>query len=39
VLLVSGGDGDPRDGFEDVPARHAVLISRDLQVSLAGLEP
>jgi glutamine amidotransferase len=39
VLLVSGGDGDPRDGFEDVPARHAVLISRDLQVSLSGLEP
>ena len=27
VLLVSGGDGDARDGFEDVPARHAVLVS------------
>jgi hypothetical protein len=39
VLLVSGGDGDPRDGFEDTPARHAVLISRDLSVQLAGLEP
>jgi len=39
VLLVSGGDGDPRDGFEDVPARHAVLVSRDLSVQLAGLEP
>jgi glutamine amidotransferase len=39
VLLVSGGDGDPRDGFEDVPARHAVLVSRDLSVQLAGLDP
>lgn len=39
VLLVSGGDGDPRDGFEDVPARHAVLVARDLSVQLAGLEP
>lgn len=39
VLLVSGGDGDARDGFEDMPARHAVLISRDLSFSLAGLEP
>ncbi|HSN28532.1 MAG TPA: hypothetical protein VLT45_19740 [Kofleriaceae bacterium] len=39
VLLVSGGEGDARDGFEDMPARHAVLISRDLSFSLAGLEP
>ena len=39
VLLVSGGDGDPRDGFEDVPAQRAVLIGRDLQVSLADLAP
>jgi hypothetical protein len=39
VLLVSGGDGEPRDGFEDVPSRHAVLVSRDLSVQLAGLEP
>jgi hypothetical protein len=39
VLLVSGGDGDPRDGFEDVPAQHAVLVTRDLQVSLADLAP
>lgn len=39
VLLVSGGDGEPKDGFEDMPARHAVLISRDLSFSLAGLEP
>lgn len=39
VLLVSGGDGEARDGFEDVPARHAVLVSRDLQVQLAGLDP
>ncbi|MGE0545706.1 MAG: class II glutamine amidotransferase [Kofleriaceae bacterium] len=39
VLLVSGGDGDPRDGFEDVPAQRAVLISRELHVSLADLAP
>lgn len=38
-LLVSGGDGDPKDGFEDVPAHNAVLISRDLQVSFADLNP
>jgi glutamine amidotransferase len=36
VLLVSGGDGDPRDGFEDVAPGHAVLVSRDLQVQLAA---
>lgn len=39
VLLVSGGDGDPRDGFEDVPTQRAVLVSRDLQVQLADLNP
>jgi hypothetical protein len=39
VLFVSGGDGDPRDGFEDVPAHHAVLVSRDLQVAFADLNP
>lgn len=39
VLLISGGDGDSKDGFEDVPARGAVLISRDLQVSFADLAP
>lgn len=39
VLVVSGGDGDPRDGFEDVPAQRAVLVTRDLQVSLADLAP
>jgi predicted glutamine amidotransferase len=39
VLLVSGGDGEPRDGFEDVPAQRAVLVTRDLQVSLAELNP
>jgi glutamine amidotransferase len=39
VLLVSGGDGDPREGFEDVPNRHTVLISRDLQVTFADLAP
>jgi hypothetical protein len=39
VLLLSGGDGDPRDGFEDVPADRAVLVTRDLQVQLADLNP
>ena len=39
VLLISGGDGDAKDGFEDVPANRAVLISRDLQVSFADLAP
>ncbi|MDQ3370278.1 MAG: hypothetical protein M3680_33080 [Myxococcota bacterium] len=41
VLLVSGnaGEGDLRDGFEDVPANHAVMISRDLHVTLADLAP
>jgi hypothetical protein len=39
VLLVSGGDGDPREGFEDVPARHTVLVNRDLQFTLADLAP
>ena len=39
VLLVSGGDGDPHDGFEDVPANHTVLISRDLKVTFADLAP
>jgi hypothetical protein len=39
VLLISGGDGDSKDGFEDVPAKGAVLISRDLQVSFADLAP
>ena len=38
-LLVSGGDGDPKDGFEDVPPHRAVLISRDLQGSFADLAP
>ena len=30
---------NPKDGFEDVPAQRAVLIQRDLQVSLADLSP
>ena len=38
-LLVSGGDGDPKDGFEDVPPHSSVLISRDLQVSFADMAP
>jgi len=38
-LLVSGGDGDAKDGFEDVPPQRSVLISRDLQVSFADLAP
>lgn len=39
VLLVSGGDGDPAQGFEDVPLDRAVLVQRDLQVQLADLAP
>lgn len=39
VLLVSGGDGDPTLGFEDVPPRHSVLVSRDLSISFADLAP
>ena len=39
VLFVSGGDGDPRDGFEDIAAQRAVLVTRDLQVALADLSP
>jgi glutamine amidotransferase len=39
VVLVSGGDGDPHDGFEDVPGNHCVLISRDLKVTFADLAP
>jgi hypothetical protein len=39
VLAISGGDGDPRDGFEDIPAQRAVLVTRDLQVALADLSP
>jgi glutamine amidotransferase len=39
VLLVSGGDGEAKDGFEDVAANRAVLIQRDLQFTLADLNP
>lgn len=39
VLLVSGDDGAAPQGFEDVPAQHTVLISRDLKVTLADLAP
>ncbi len=39
VLFISGGDGDTKDGFEDVPPHKAVLISRELQVSFADLAP
>jgi hypothetical protein len=35
---VSGGAGDAKDGFEDVPPG-AVLITRDLQVSFSDLNP
>ena len=36
VLLVAG-NGDHLEGFEEVPANHAVLVSRDLKFSLADL--
>jgi len=39
VLLVSGGDGEASEGFEDVPPRHAVLVNRDLSISFAELVP
>lgn len=39
VLLISGGDGDPAQGFEDIPAQRAVLVTRDLQVQFADLAP
>lgn len=39
VLLVSGAGPDKMEGFEDVPPKHAVLVSRDLQVSFADLAP
>src|SRR5262245_5543782 len=39
VILISGGDGDPLDGFEDVPGNHSVLVSRDLKVTFADLAP
>ena len=38
VLFVAG-NGDALDGFEEVAANHAVLVSRDLKFSLADLEP
>ncbi|HLL25274.1 MAG TPA: hypothetical protein VK427_24230 [Kofleriaceae bacterium] len=38
VLLVVG-NGDTVEGFEDVPANHAVLVGRDLQFTLADLAP
>jgi glutamine amidotransferase len=38
VLLVAG-NGDSLEGFEDVPANHAVLVSRDLKFTLADLAP
>jgi glutamine amidotransferase len=39
VLMISGGDGDPKDGFEDIPAQRSVLVTRDLQVQFADLAP
>jgi hypothetical protein len=39
VLLVAGNGDGGLEGFEDVPANHAVLVSRDLKVTLADLSP
>ncbi len=36
-LLLSGGDGEPCDGFEQVPVHQAVMITRDLQLSFGDL--
>ncbi len=39
VLVVAGNGEALHDGFEDVPANHAVLVSRDLKFALADLAP
>ena len=41
VLLVAGNGDKPegRDGFEEIPPNHAVLVNRDLNFSLANLAP
>jgi len=43
VLFVGGGEAESiashELGFEDVFAHHSVLVSRDLQVTLADLAP
>src|SRR5512139_284771 len=39
LLVVGNGNHDTLEGFEDVPANHAVLVSRDLNFSLADLSP
>ena len=38
VLIVSRGGAHPGEGFEEVPAGTAVLVSRDLRIDLAPLE-
>jgi hypothetical protein len=35
VLLVSGGDSELKDGFEDVAANRAMMIQRDLSFALS----
>ncbi|MFT3700668.1 MAG: class II glutamine amidotransferase [Kofleriaceae bacterium] len=39
LVFLSGGDGEAKDGFEDIAANRAVLISRDLSFTLADLNP
>ena len=38
VLLVSRAGAHPGEGFEEIPAGSAVLVSRDLRVDIAALD-
>ena len=38
VLLISRPGAHPGEGFEEVPAGSAVLVSRDLRIDIAALE-
>jgi hypothetical protein len=38
VLLLSRHDGHPGEGFEEVPAGSAVLVSRELRIDITPLE-
>jgi len=39
MIAVSNMAGEPKDGFEEVAPNTAILVSRDLQVSFADLNP
>jgi hypothetical protein len=38
VLLLSREGAHPGEGFEEVPAGSAVLVSRDLRIDIAPLD-